>query len=82
MKGKLHPQCSRVHVDVLGLRRCSPGRAFRTIQDTVKYLRRWLRYRLNPEDAVQIGRRHVDVNLLGLWWSAPVVVLCLRGVWR
>jgi hypothetical protein len=31
---------------------------------------------------VQNGRRHVDVNLLGMWWSAPVVVLHLRGMRR
>jgi hypothetical protein len=55
---------------------------FRTIQDTFKYLSRGVSYRRNPEDAVQNGRRHVDVNLLGMWWSAPVVVLCLRGMWR
>ena len=39
-------------------------------------------YRHNPEDVVQNGRRHVDVNLLGMWWSAPVVVLRLRGMRR
>jgi hypothetical protein len=59
-----------------------PSSLFRTIQDALKYLPRGLRYCLNPEDVVQIGRRHVDVNLLGMWWSAPVVVLCLRGMRR
>jgi len=68
--------------DVLGARSRIPISLFRTIQDTLKYLPRGLRYCLNPEDAVQNGRRHVDVNLLGMWWSASVVVLCLRGMWR
>ena len=68
--------------DVLGFRLRLLSSLFRTIQDTLKYLSRGLRYRHNPEDAVQNGRRHVDVNLLGMWWSAPVVVLCLRGMWR
>ena len=26
----------------------------------------------NPDDAVQNGRRQGHVNLLGMWWSAPV----------
>src|SRR3954453_7072739 len=69
-------------VDVLGFRLRLLSSLFRTIQDTLKYIPRRLRYCLNPEDAVQNGRRHVDVNLLGMWWSAPVVVLCLRGMWR
>ena len=37
----------------------------------LKYLSRAVSYRHNPEDAVQNGRRHVDVNLLGMWWSPP-----------
>jgi hypothetical protein len=48
----------------------------------LKYLSRAVSYRHNPEDVVQNGRRHVDVNLLGMWWSAPVLVLCLRGMRR
>ena len=60
----------------------APGSLFRTIQDTLKYLSRAVSYRNNLEDAMQNGRRHVDVNLLGMWWSAPVVVLRLRGMRR
>ena len=64
-------------VDVLGLRCCSPSRAIQNNSGSVKYPPRWLRYRLNAEDAVQIGGRHVNVDLLGMWWRAPVLVLCL-----
>src|SRR4030081_984369 len=63
-------------------RRITPRSLFRTIQDTLKYLPRGLCYCHNHEDAAQNGRRHVDVNLLGMWWSAPVLVLCLRGMRR
>ena len=40
--------------DVLGARPRIPISLFRTIQDTLKYLPRGLRYCLNPEDAVKM----------------------------
>jgi hypothetical protein len=69
-------------VDVLGPRASPPqhhSEQFRTLLST---------YRVSSiivailRNAVQNGRRHVDVNLLGMWWSAAVVVLCLRGMRR
>jgi len=52
-------------VDVLGARLPIPGSLFRTIQETLKYPPRGFRY-LTILRTMRNGRRHVDVNLLGM----------------
>jgi len=79
--GVLSGNCPRRSIGAVG----SMGAPVSLIQNNsghLKYLSRAVSYRHNPEDAVQNGRRHVDVNLLGMWWSPPVVVLRLRGMRR
>jgi hypothetical protein len=79
--GVLSGNCPRRSIGAVG----SMGAPVSLIQNNsghLKYLSRAVSYRHNPEDVVQNGRRHVDVNLLGMWWSAPVVVLHLRGMRR